>query len=140
MNSTIAGMGAASAAWSTQAMSGASMRMPPAQKMSNLFSQIDTNNSGSISKAQFSQAFSQMNPPAGFKAMGADAIFAKLDSNGTGLVSKQDFVNGMKQMMSEVRQHAHRAQQESGSSASQTINASQSGLNQLVGASISIKA
>lgn len=87
-------------------MSGASTRMSPDQKMSNLFDTIDTSQSGSISKAQFEQAFQSMNPPVGFKSMGADAVFAKLDPNGTGSVSKQDFVDGMKKMMQQIH-HGH---------------------------------
>jgi hypothetical protein len=80
------------------------MRMPPAQEMANVFAQIDTSGSGTISKQQFEQSFQNLKMPRAFQAMGADAIFAKLDPNGTGSVSKQDFVNGMKSLMSEVRQ------------------------------------
>jgi Ca2+-binding EF-hand superfamily protein len=86
-----------------QAMSGASMRMPPNQKMTNLFSSIDTTNSGSINQSQFNQAFSTMNPPAAFKSQGAQAIWNQLDQNNTGSVSKQDFVGTMKQLMVSLR-------------------------------------
>lgn len=90
-----------------QAMSGASMRMPPQQKMSNLFQMIDTSGQGFITKQQFDQAFNNMNPPAAFKAIGLDAAFAKLDPSGAGQVSKDDFINGMKSMMTfRHRQHA----------------------------------
>jgi hypothetical protein len=92
------------AAGGAHAMSGASMRMPPAQKMANVFSQIDTSGSGTISKSQFEQSFQNLKMPQAFKAMGADAIFSKLDPNGTGSVSKQDFVDGMKSLMSQARQ------------------------------------
>jgi Ca2+-binding EF-hand superfamily protein len=135
MSAAISGLGMAVA---PQAMTGASMRMPPAQKMANLFSQIDTTGSGSITKSQFENAFSSLNPPAGFKAMGADAVFSKLDPNGMGSVSKQDFINDMTKMMSEIRQQIG-----SNISASQvpdptqTINASLGNLNNLaVGANI----
>ena len=106
MSAVISGMGAHMAA---QAMTGASMPMPPAQKMSNVFSRIDTSNSGTISKTQFTQAFSSLNPPSSFKAMGAGAVFSKLDTSNTGSVSKQQFVSGMTQMMSEVRAQKHQA-------------------------------
>jgi Ca2+-binding EF-hand superfamily protein len=33
------------------------MRMPPKQKMTDLFNRIDTNGSGTISKGQLQQAF-----------------------------------------------------------------------------------
>lgn len=102
MSMAISGMGGM---MPPQAMTGASMRMPPSQKMSNLFQQIDTANTGSISKAQFNQAFSSMNPPKGFQQVGADGVWSKLDPNNTGSVSKQDFVNTMKEMMHQVRQH-----------------------------------
>jgi Ca2+-binding EF-hand superfamily protein len=75
------------------AVSGASAGMPPQQKMSSLFDTIDTSGSGSITQAQFSQAFQTYSPPAVFQAQGADAIFATLDPNGTGSVSKQHFVS-----------------------------------------------
>lgn len=87
----------------THAMSGASMRMPPQQKMNNLFGQIDSSNAGSINQAQFNQAFQSMNPPAVFKAQGASAIWSQLDPSGTGSVSKQNFVSTMKQLMVSLR-------------------------------------
>jgi Ca2+-binding EF-hand superfamily protein len=139
MSAAISGMGAHMA---VQAMTGASMPMPPGQKMSNVFSQIDTSNSGSISKSQFSQAFSSLNPPSSFKSMGADAVFSRLDTNNTGSVSKQQFVSGMSQMMSEVRAQKHEAyvQQASATPPVQTtINASSYGLSQL-GTHIDVKA
>ena len=133
MSAAISGLGMA-----PQAMTGASMRMPPSQKMSNLFSQIDTTNSGSITKSQFEQAFSSLNPPAGFKSIGADAIFAKLDPNGTGTVSKQDFTSGMTKIMSEIRQqHSNNAPASQAPAPAQTIEASLSGLSNLaVGSNI----
>jgi hypothetical protein len=85
------------------AVSGASAGMPPQQKMSSLFDTIDTGGSGSITQAQFTQAFQTYNPPAVFQAQGADAIFATLDPNGTGSVSKQDFVSGMSGLMASLR-------------------------------------
>lgn len=101
-----------------QVVSGASMRMPPSQKMGNLFQQIDTGNTGSITKAQFEQAFQTLNPPPSIKSQGADAIFSKLDPNGTGSVSRQDFINGMKSIMTHNHhRHAHNEEH-----AAQTLN------------------
>lgn len=128
MSSAISGLG-----MPPQAMTGASMYMPPAQKMFDLFSQIDTSSSGSITKAQFDLAFSALNPPAGFKSMGADAVFAELDPNGTGAVSKLDFKNGMLQMMAQIRQQRHESMtQEQTPTPVQTIDTSLDSLNQLV--------
>jgi Ca2+-binding EF-hand superfamily protein len=89
--------------YSPQAMSGASARMSPATKMANVFSQIDTSGSGSITQSQFTQAFQTMKPTAGFKAMGATAVFQALDPSGSGTVTKQSFVQGMTQLMSQLR-------------------------------------
>ena len=103
---------AAGAAWSGAGASGASMRRSPSQKFSNVFDQIDTSGSGSITKSQFEQAFSSLKMPASFRAQGADAIFAKLDPNNTGSVSKQDFVSGMTDQLKAARAagggHRHR--------------------------------
>lgn len=102
--STIGGISAMGAAM-PQIVSGASMRMPPPQKMNNLFQQIDTANTGNINKSQFSQAFQTLNPPQGFQQLGSDAIWAKLDANGSGSVNKQDFVSTMTALMAQLRQH-----------------------------------
>jgi Ca2+-binding EF-hand superfamily protein len=84
-------------------MSGASMRMPPQQKMTNLYNMIDTAGTGSISKSQFQTAFQTLNPPAPFKRAGVDAVFAQLDPNNTGSVSKADFIAGMQRLMVSLR-------------------------------------
>lgn len=70
----------------------------PQQKMANLFQQIDTSNSGRITKAQFEQAFNKGVLPPAIKAAGVDAAFSKLDPSGSGSVSKQDFIKGMEAM------------------------------------------
>lgn len=113
-------------------ISGASMRMPPAQKMAALFDKIGGSGSSTITKAQFEQAFQTMSPPKGFQQMGADGIWAKLDPNGTGSVSKKDFVSGMTSLMSQVRQshHSHAAP-----SPTTTLSASLNELNSLGNAS-----
>jgi hypothetical protein len=85
------------------AISGASHGAPPQQKMSNLFDSIDTAGSGSITQAQFEQAFQTKNPPAVFQKQGADAIWTALDPSGSGTVSKQDFVSTMSKLMVSLR-------------------------------------
>jgi hypothetical protein len=116
-----------------QVWSGASMRMPPAQKMATLFDKIDAAGSGSITKAQFEQAFQSMSPPKGFQQLGADAIWAKLDPNGSGSVSKQDFVGNMTGIMSQIRQgHHHRGTDTQNAPApTSTISASLDSLSSL---------
>jgi Ca2+-binding EF-hand superfamily protein len=100
MSMSISGM---HGSYAPQAMSGASARAAPSQKMANLFSQIDTTRSGSITQSQFAQAFNALNPPAGFKAMGASAVFSALDPNNTGSVSRQNFIQGMTSLMAQFR-------------------------------------
>jgi Ca2+-binding EF-hand superfamily protein len=100
MTMSVSGVGGS---WAPQAMSGASMRAPPAQKMTNLFNKIDTSGAGSVTKSQFMQAFQTMKPTAGFVAMGASAVYAKLDPANTGSVSKQNFVSGMTSLMAQFR-------------------------------------
>ncbi|MCW6512823.1 EF-hand domain-containing protein [Lichenifustis flavocetrariae] len=100
MSMTVSGM---AGGYSVQAMSGASARMPPAQKMASVYSQIDTSGTGSISKSQFTQAFQTMKPTWGFRAMGADAVFQALGPNSSGNVSQKDFVQGMTSLMAQFR-------------------------------------
>lgn len=113
------------------AMSGASWSGPPQQKMSNLFDSIDTNSTGTITKAQFEQAFQTKNPPKVFQSQGADAIFAKLDPNGTGSVSKKDFVSTMTQLMASLRaQHHHKPDADDKAAAASAADSTQA-LDQL---------
>jgi hypothetical protein len=100
MSIGISGVGGS---YSPQSLSGASARMPPAQKMASLFAQIDTGNSGTITQSQFTQAFQTMKPTAGFKAMGASAVFQALDPSSSGAVSRQNFIQGMTQLMTQFR-------------------------------------
>jgi hypothetical protein len=113
-------------------VSGASSSGPPQQKMSSLFDSIDTSGSGSITKAQFDQAFQSKNPPAVFQKQGADAIFASLDPSGTGSVSKQDFVAGMSKLMASLR-----ADNAGSSSSSSSLGSSLQALNQIDPSSVS---
>lgn len=115
MTTAISGIGSNAA--TPQVWSGASARTTPSQKMASLFDQIDTAGSGTITKAQFEQAFQTMNPPKAAQQAGADSIWAKLDPNGTGSVSKQDFVSGMKTAMSQARHHHHHGGQAAASPA-----------------------
>ena len=110
------------------AVSGASYSAPPQQKMSNLFDSIDTTGSGSITQAQFTQAFQTQNPPQVFQQKGADAVYAALDPSGSGSVSKQDFVSTMSSLMVSLR--AEGAGQSS-SQSSASISASLQSLNQI---------
>lgn len=116
------------------AVSGASYGAPPQQKMSNLFDSIDATGSGSITQAQFEQAFQTQNPPAVFQQQGADAIFAALDPSGTGSVSKQDFVSTMSKLMVSLRAEGPA---QSASQPSSSLTASLRSLSQIDPTSVS---
>jgi len=118
MSMSISGVGAGGM---PNAVSGASARMPPQQKMTNLYNQIDTNGAGAISQSQFNQAFNGPTTPAVFQSAGASAVWNSLDPNKTSQVSQQDFVNGMKSMMYTLRQN--------NTGAAQTSAAATQGLN-----------
>lgn len=120
------------AAGGMHTVSGASSSGPPQQKMSSLFDSIDSSGSGSITKAQFDQAFQSNNPPAVFQKQGADAIFSSLDPSGTGSVSKQDFVAGMSKLMASLR-----ADNAGSSSSSSSLGSSLQALNQIDPSSVS---
>lgn len=100
MSLSISGMGATSA---PQIVSGASSYASPTAKMTSLFGQIDSRNTGSITLGQFQQAFATLTPPASFQAQGANAIFNQLDPNQTGSVSKPHFVRGMTALMRSLK-------------------------------------
>lgn len=101
--STVSGVSSMREAAMPQVKSGASKPASPQQKLSSLFQQIDTAGKGSITKAQFEQAFNKLNTPPAVKAIGADAAFSKLDPKGTGSVSKQDFIKGMEAIMTQPK-------------------------------------
>jgi len=135
MTIDLSGIGATSG---THAVSGASWGAPPQQKMSNLFDSIDTGGAGSITNAQFDQAFQARNPPAVFQLQGAGATFAALDPNGTGSVSKPDFVAGMSRMMVSLRaEAAGTAAGPATPSPTATLAASTQALNQVEPSAIS---
>jgi Ca2+-binding EF-hand superfamily protein len=85
-----------------QAMSGASARQPLSQQYNNIFSQLTTPGSGVVTKSQFTQAFSSLNPPASVQSMGANAVFSTLDPGNTGSVSRQSFIQGLKTLSSQL--------------------------------------
>ena len=130
MSMAISGIGGTSTPWT---VSGASNYASPTAKMSNLFSQIDTNGAGTINQDQFNQAFTNLNPPGVFQAAGAQSIFSSLDASGTGSVSQADFVSGMTSLMSSLRGGSSTSVSSADSSSSDTLSSSLQSLNQLGG-------
>ena len=100
INQVIAGMVFRNA---PQAYSGASSSESMSQKMSQIADKIDKNNTGTVTKEQFTAALQAMPIPIRFKAMGADALFDKIDPDKKGSVSKQDFAARMKDVMLQTR-------------------------------------
>ena len=72
---------------------------PSGQLAQSLFSQIDSNGTGSITKSELEQAVTS----AGGTTQAADALYAQLDPNNTGSVSEQQFA----QTLSQVMPHHH---------------------------------
>jgi len=76
---------------------------PGGQLAQSLFSQIDGNGDGSISKGELEQAVTE----AGGTKAGADALYAKLDPNNTGSVSEEQFAHSLLGAMPHHRHHHH---------------------------------
>jgi hypothetical protein len=115
----------------SQVFSDERIRKPPEQKLAELFQLMDTNGTGTITRAQFKEAFEKSDLPPEIKAMGADAVFDKLDPNGTGSVSKQDFINGMKSLMPHHHHHHTGKSKADGSQSSPDIPSAQTLAEQL---------
>lgn len=96
---SVSGVGALG---TSQVWSGASPAMAPQQKMAQLFTKMDTANTGTINQSQFDQAFQNMNPPAKIKAAGADTLFKLMDPNQTGQVSKDSFISTMTDLIGKL--------------------------------------
>lgn len=111
-----------------QVTAGASGRSHMGQKIADLFNQMDTNNTGSVTKAQFDSSFQSLNLPAHLKAQGAGAIFSKLDPHGTGAVSKRDFVAGMRSIAAKQSQELNQPAVAQAATVSSGVNALNSAL------------
>src|SRR5579864_2527322 len=61
------------------------------QLQQRLFSKIDANGDGSVTKSELEQAVTK----AGGTTTGADALYATLDPNNTGSVSEQQFAQNL---------------------------------------------
>jgi len=92
-------MGAQMIGFQAQGWPGGAGTGPSSQLAQSLFSQIDTNGTGSITKAELEQAVTA----AGGTSAAADALYAKLDPNNTGSVTEQQFA----QALSQMRPHHH---------------------------------
>ena len=104
--------------YQAQGWASSSTTNPVSGLAQSLFSQIDINGDGSISKTELEQAVTA----AGGTTQGADALYAQLDPNNTGSVSEQQFAQGLSQAMPH-RHHHHDADAANSSSGSNSANA-----------------
>jgi len=108
-----------------QAYSGASARATMTQKMSQVADKVDKNNTGNVTREQFTAAFQSMPMPIKIKAMGANALFDKVDPEKKGSLSKQDFATRMKDVILQARsQGAPQSNTSSNANSSASSNAS----------------
>jgi|GEM_PF-1493379 len=89
--------------YQAQGWPGASGTQPGGQLAQSLFSQIDGNGDGTISKTELEQAVTK----AGGTKEAADALYAKLDPNATGSVSQQQFAQSLFQALPHHHRHHH---------------------------------
>lgn len=89
-----------------------------------LMSTIDTNKSGSIDKAEFSQAAQALAKNANSSSNSVDTAFAKIDANGDGSISSDEIMNAMKQASAQTQtkkqHHHHHADVSASDTATQT--------------------
>ena len=104
MSMGVSGVGGS---YAPQAMSGASARMSPTQRMGSLFSQIDTSGSGSINQSQFTQAFTLRIRPPDPRYGPERGVSGVEPEQFWGLVSQQNFVQGMTHRHGAVPQRRH---------------------------------
>lgn len=109
MSALIAAQSQSSAASSTSSTSTpSSTSMSPQDSMQDLFSQIDADGDGQITKSEFENALGA----GGTNVAQADDVFSKLDSNGDGSVSLDEM---SKALQGKGHHHGHHAQAASGS-------------------------
>jgi hypothetical protein len=81
----------------------ASASTSPSGALQDLFSQIDANGDGAISKSEFENALGA----GGTNLAQADDVFNKLDTNGDGSVSLQEMASALKGGKTGHHHHAH---------------------------------
>ena len=89
--------------YQAQGWPGSSTTNPGGGLAQSLFSQIDSNGDGSISKTELEQAVTA----GGGTTQAADALYAQLDPNNTGSVTEQQFAQGLSQAMPHHHGHHH---------------------------------
>jgi len=83
MSALLAAQGQSSTASTTSSSSSSSTSTSPSSALQDLFSQLDANGDGAISKTEFENALGA----GGTNTAQADKVFSQLDTNGDGSVS-----------------------------------------------------
>jgi hypothetical protein len=113
MSALIAAQGRASGASATST-STTSASTDPSSALKDLFSQIDTNGDGQISKTEFESALGA----GGTNLAQADDVFNKLDANGNGSVSLDEMSKALQGSHGKGGRHHHVADSDGGSTGS----------------------
>jgi hypothetical protein len=92
MSALIAAQGQSSAATTTSTATATSASTDPSSALKDLFSQLDANGDGQISKAEFENALGA----GGTNTAQADDVFNKLDKNGDGSVSLDEMSSALR--------------------------------------------
>ncbi len=90
-----------------------------------LMSTMDTNKSGSIDKAEFSQAAQALAKNANNSSSNVDAVFGKMDTNGDGQISSDEMMAALKQASTQTQgKHHHGGHHHIDASASNSVSQS----------------
>jgi hypothetical protein len=103
MSALIAAQGQASGTSSTSSASTTSASTDPSSALKDLFSQIDANGDGQISKTEFESALGA----GGTNLAQADKVFNKLDANGDGSVSLDEMSKALQGSHGKGGRHHH---------------------------------
>jgi hypothetical protein len=111
MSTLLAAQGQASTATTTSTASTTSASTDPSSALKDLFSQIDTNGDGQISKSEFENALGA----GGTNIAQADDVFNKLDANGDGSVSLDEMSKALQGAGGKGGHHHHHVADSDGS-------------------------
>ena len=123
MSTLIAAQSQSSTATATSAATPASAPTDPSSALKDLFSQIDTNGNGQISKAEFENTLGA----GGTTIAQADDVFKKLDANGDGSVSLDEMSKALQGTHGKGGHHHHHVADLDGTNGASGASGSSSG-------------
>jgi|GEM_PF-1891537 len=126
-NKEVQAQSGASGTW-TGASQGAGMDFSAIAQQ--LMTTMDTNKSGTLDKAEFSQAAQALSKSSGkTDTSGVDAAFAKMDANGDGQISSDEMMAAIKQATTQAQtqkpHHHHHQASESATDGTQANSSTQ---------------